>query len=107
MRRANWNRRETGRGTSLGCKTPACRDAARTAVARTKEDVLRKYAESVEEHQRVLRLALNEAEALAWQTDFPTLIFPVLATEKAEATVAWHRRQQGVRDAVSQLAFPE
>src|SRR6266536_1443802 len=46
---------------------------------------------------RVLQLALNEAEALAWQTGFPQLFFPLLAVEKASAVAAWHLRQQFIR----------
>jgi hypothetical protein len=41
--------------------------------------------------------ALDEAEAIAWQTDFPQLIFPTLAREKVEAAALWHRQQRGVR----------
>ncbi|HTD66360.1 MAG TPA: hypothetical protein VK846_07510 [Candidatus Limnocylindria bacterium] len=82
-------------------------DAIRDAVARAKEAVLREYAHLAEEHGRVLRLALNEAEALAWQTDFPHLVFPALAAEKAQATVAWHRRERAVRGAAAELAFAE
>jgi len=33
--------------------------------------------------------ALNEAEAAAWQTMFPHLVFPALATEKVQAAIAW------------------
>lgn len=84
----------------------SCR-AIRDAVARAKETVLRDYAELVGEHARLLRLALNEAEALAWQTDYPHLFFPALATEKAQAAVSWHRRQRAVRRTAIELAFPE
>ena len=45
----------------------------------------------------VLELALNEAAALAWQTGFPDLFFPLLAMEKVCAVAAWHLRQQLVR----------
>ena len=88
----------------------ACLNSGRTirdAIARAKEAVLRDYAELVGEHARVLRLALNEAEALAWQTDFPHLFFPNLATEKAQAAVSWHRHQRAVRRTATELAFPE
>ena len=57
-----------------------------------------------EAHQRLLHLALNEAEALAWQTDYPHFVFPVLAAEKAQAVAAWHARQQSMR-ATWELAF--
>ena len=84
----------------------AC-DAIRHAMVRAKERVLNEYAHLAEENLRVLRLALNEAEALAWQTDYPHLFFPTLAVEKAQAAVAWHRRQRVVRRAAAELAFAE
>jgi hypothetical protein len=45
---------------------------------------------------RLLWLALNEAEAVAWQTMYPHLVFPVLATEKVQAVIAWDAHQQSV-----------
>ena len=45
---------------------------------------------------KLFRLALGEAEALAWQTEYPHLLFPVLATEKVQAAAAWHTRQQSM-----------
>jgi hypothetical protein len=82
-------------------------DAVRHLIARAKEAVLRDFAHLAEEHARVLRLALNEAEALAWQTNFPHLFFPALAAEKAQAAVKWHQRQRAVRRAAAELAFAE
>jgi hypothetical protein len=40
--------------------------------------------------ERLLRVALNEAEALAWETEYPQLVFPTLAEEKIEAMSAWY-----------------
>lgn len=59
-----------------------------------KEQVVDEFRDQVEEHQHLLRLAVNEAEALAWQTEFPQLLFADLATEKAHAVADWHARQQ-------------
>ena len=39
------------------------------------------------DNNSILHLALNEAEALAWQNGFPELIFPTLALEKANHTL--------------------
>ena len=44
--------------------------------------------------EKLFRLALGEAEALAWQTDYPHLVFPALATEKVQEVAAWNTRQQ-------------
>ncbi len=53
---------------------------------------------------RSLHLALGEAEALAWQTAFPHLVFPELAREKINKAIAWQRRQEEVH-ASSTVAF--
>jgi len=57
------------------------------------------------EQDHMLRLALNEAEALAWQTDYPHLVFPTLAMEKAQGLAAWNARQRAIRGATSMSAF--
>lgn len=86
----------------------AARDGRRLAdLARIKRALLEDYAQRAGEHQKLLRLALNEAEALAWSTGFPHLFFPTLANEKAEAALAWHRRQRAVRRTAIELAFAE
>jgi hypothetical protein len=46
---------------------------------------------------RMFRLALNEAKALAWQTEYPRLVFPVLAAEKTQAVTEWRARQNWLR----------
>ena len=56
---------------------------------------------------RVLRLALNEAEAVAWQTGFPALLFPALALEKARVVAKWHERQKNIRRYDLALALAE
>jgi hypothetical protein len=75
------------------------------AVSEARAIIEREFAKFAAREPRVFRLALNEAEALAYQTEFPHLVFPVLATEKAEAVAAWQRRQQSIRRAEKILAF--
>jgi hypothetical protein len=82
-------------------------EAIRKAVLRNKQSVLNEYLTEAGEHARVLRLALTEAEALAWQTDFPDLLFPTLATEKARAAVLWHQRQRALRRTPEERDFAE
>ena len=82
-------------------------DTVRQAIAQAKERLLTSYFHLAQEHANVLRLALNEAEALAWQTGFPHLLFPELAAEKAEGAIRWHQRQRSVRRGASELAFAE
>src|SRR5687767_11951542 len=79
-------------------------DHVRRALMRSRKSVLDEYAQLVGENARLLQLALNEAEALAWQTDYPHLFFPALAAEKAQAAVSWHQRQQALRRDAWQLA---
>ena len=76
-----------------------------TQIEETKNEILAEFREAIERHEHVLHLALNEAEALAWQTDFPQLVFPTLATEKAQAVAAWHSRQKAMQQMNSSLAF--
>lgn len=47
--------------------------------------------------ERLLRLTLNEAEAVARQTAYPDLFFPDLAAEKVQAVIAWNAKLQTVR----------
>ena len=71
----------------------ACRKVL-AQIARSRAGVLAEWSDVLNTQQHALRLALNEAEALAWQTMYPHLIFPVLAAEKVQAVAAWNRRQQ-------------
>ena len=54
---------------------------------------------------QILRSALNEAEALAWQTPYPHLFFPLLAEEKAISARRWAARQEMIRHERSPTAF--
>ena len=74
------------------------------ALSQTKESLLREYSGKVHSDKRMLSLALKEAEALAWQTEYPHLVFPMLAVEKAQAAVAWHQRQSKI-NAPREVAF--
>jgi hypothetical protein len=66
-------------------------------IANAKNAIRAEFLQRLAAHERLLRLALNEAEALAWQTAYPHLVFPVLATEKAQAVAAWDARQRLLR----------
>ncbi len=66
-------------------------------IRKVKGAFLNEWRARLREHQQMLRLALNEAEALAWQTDYPHLLFPTLAAEKAQGVLDWVRRQEDVR----------
>jgi len=83
-----------------------CMDCYRKVLAQiedVREQVVAEFRDRLEEHKHVLDLALNEAEALAWETEFPQLLFPTLATEKARAVTGWHQRQQYLRQRTAPL----
>ena len=70
----------------------ACRKL-KAQIRNTKEIIIDEFQRTRGAHEHLVRLALNEAEALAWQSGFPQLVFPELALEKAEAVARWQARQ--------------
>jgi hypothetical protein len=66
-------------------------------VAQAKEAIFAESSPALQSQERLLRLALNEAEAVARQTMYPHLVFPTLATEKVQAVIDWNRHQQSLR----------
>lgn len=93
------NRSDCEQENFVSCRPNYC-EALREAIAPTKQALWQEFEPELGQHSQVLRLALNEAEALAWETDYPHLLFPMLAVEKAQAAVAWYRRQQSIRPTV-------
>ncbi len=76
-----------------------CKKSCQELVAlmeQMKNRLLVEFGKKLKAHESVLRLALNEAEALAWETDYPHLVFATLAREKAQAAAKWEGRQQYV-----------
>jgi len=74
-----------------------------TQIEDVKAQVVAEFRDRLDDHQHVLELALNEADALAWQTGFPQLLFPTLAVEKAYAVTDWHLHQQSLRQRTAPL----
>src|ERR1044071_4431809 len=58
--------------------------------------LVRQFQMAFRGQEQLLRLALNEAEALAFLTDYPHLVFPTLAVEKVQGAAAWKNRQQQI-----------
>ena len=87
-----------GNGGLLRKACGACCRKVRAQIAGVKEAIFAEYSRVFPAPERLVRLALNEAEAVAWQTKYPHLIFPTLATEKVQAVAAWNARQQSVRE---------
>jgi len=68
-------------------------------IQEARVSLLRQFQMAFRGQEQLLRLALNEAEALAFLTDYPHLVFPTLAMEKVQGAAAWkNRQQQIVRD---------
>ncbi len=59
-----------------------------------RENVLAEFKDAFKTREQLLQLAVVEADALAWQTDYPHLLFPVLAAEKIQNAANWKTRQQ-------------
>jgi predicted oxidoreductase len=62
-------------------------------IEQVKNDFPIELRDALETPDKIIRLALNEAVALAWETEYPHLLFPVLATEKIQAVREWNARQ--------------
>ena len=74
----------------------ACCQKILAQIKDTKAAILAESRDTLEVQEQILRLALNEAEALAWQTVYPHLLFPALATEKIQTVAKWNQRQRAV-----------
>ena len=63
-------------------------------IGRAKDAIFAEARDTLKVQEQMLRLALNEAEALAWQTLYPHLVFPALAAEKVQGIAAWNHHQR-------------
>src|SRR5690242_9321128 len=91
----------SGKGGSQGSGS-VCRELA-VQVTNIKNGLVREFGNAIGGQNQLLQAALNEAEALAWQTPFPHLLFPVLAHEKASAVSRWAARQRTVHRATREI----
>jgi hypothetical protein len=81
-----------------------CRKLA-AHLASAKESLITELAESYEISERLLQLAVQEAEAIAWDTEYPHLVFPALAMEKVRVAANWQERQGVIRRVNQAMAF--
>ena len=84
------------RTVTKGVRFASCRKIL-AQINKAKDAILAESRDAVALPDHLLRLALNEAEALAWQTRYPHLLFPTLAAEKVEGIAAWNAHQDWVR----------
>jgi len=80
-----------------GCLTSCQKILAR--IASVKESIFHESVKTLRTQEHLLRLGLNEADAVAWQTMYPHLVFPALAAEKVQAIIAWDTKRQAVQRA--------
>jgi hypothetical protein len=73
-------------------------------IEQAKDRIANEFRETLEAHGQLYQLAMNEAEVLARQTDYPHLFFPSLAMEKIQTAAAWQTRQQSLRQRHSLFA---
>jgi predicted secreted hydrolase len=66
-------------------------------IERAKNKIADEFRETVTAHQNLFQLALQEAEALAWETEYPQLVFASLAVEKGQGIAAEPARRQTLR----------
>jgi hypothetical protein len=74
-------------------------------IEHAKTRIVAEFQARLAGQEHLLELAINEAEALAWESGFPQLLFPTLALEKAHAVAAWQARQDDLRRRSASLAF--
>jgi hypothetical protein len=74
-------------------------------IAQAKNNLVAEFKENFGGQERLIQLAVNEAEALAWETEYPHLVFPSLALEKVKVAANWRQRQQVVRRTNPIFAF--
>jgi hypothetical protein len=84
-----------GTGFNNGCLA-SCRGVL-ARIAGAKEAIFHESFKALRAHGHLLRLVLNEAEAAAWQTMYPHLVFPTLATEKVQGVIAWDAKRQALQ----------
>jgi hypothetical protein len=63
-------------------------------IESVKRRVFNEFQGVLSANVQLLRLALFEADVLARQTGIPELVFPLLASEKAQSAARWQFRQQ-------------
>ena len=89
-------RNENIKGTAFSKACRRCYEAIMAQIRNAREAILTEARETLQVQERMLRLAVNEAEGLAWQTQYPQLVFPNLAMEKIQRAEHWTRRQRRI-----------
>lgn len=82
-----------GRNTPGKVCAESC-NAILVQIGNARDAIFAEARDTLKARDQMLRLALNEAEALAWQTLYPHLVFPALAAEKVQGVATWNDHQE-------------
>jgi hypothetical protein len=98
MKTIEWNLNANGKtaGTAFSKACRKCYESIMKQIRHVREAILAEARGTLEVQEELLRLAVNEAEGLAWQTMYPQLVFPNLATEKIQHAAHWTQRQRQI-----------
>ena len=92
----NAKQRNEGLRNAFGKACRGCCQKVLAQINHAKDAILAEARATREVQERLLRLTLNEAEALAFQTLYPQLVFPTLAVEKIQGAARWSSRQRSL-----------
>ncbi|MGO8765298.1 MAG: hypothetical protein ACLQSR_09230 [Limisphaerales bacterium] len=67
-------------------------------IDRVRNNIVAEFQDTFASYEPLLNHVLNEADALAWQTEYPHLFFPSLALERIETAAEWKARQEAIRE---------
>ena len=91
---ANKNNLTNGKTFTAAC-IGACEKIAKQ-IGQAKNNLVTEFRGRFQNHESWLELVLFQADALAQQTKYPHLVFPLLAAEKLQAATQWQLRQQSM-----------
>jgi hypothetical protein len=103
--RTNETLKDTGKESPARTVCFASCRKLNTQLTDVKQAVLDEFEDRFTGNSHMVEAAVNEAEAIAWQTPYPHLFFPLLAQEKATAATRWAARQQMIRETRAVRAF--
>lgn len=89
----------------MGVRSHSRRSGSELQIAELREQLRAEGAGVVAD--RFVHLALNEAEGLVAETDYPELLFPELAAEKIRALRSWAAMQNAIRRSSPVLVLAE
>jgi hypothetical protein len=87
----------------------AVRQAIKAKLNEYKAGVWEEFRHESEGLLQLIRLAVNEAEGLAWSTPYAHLLLPALVEEKIQSVRYWASRQDLVSNQTSsaQRSYPD